>query len=236
MGYQERDTLFLFLDESGNLDFSPKGTKYWSLTAVCTFHPSTGKETFLDLRYLLADKSAAQECFHASEDKQEVRDEVFKLIGALTDRHEIHSVIAEKCKAHPSLYRKTIMRKGKTVEVKDESRFYSTVCKALLAFVFRCRQFRHARKVIVVLSSLFTNDKNQAIRKILSTQLANYAKVPYEIYFHDNKSDLNCQIADYCGWAVARKWNQNDNRSYVLVESRIKNEFDIFARGNNKYY
>jgi Protein of unknown function (DUF3800) len=236
MGYQERDTLFLFLDESGNLDFSPSGTRYWSLTAFCTFHPSKGKEAFLDLLYSLADQGVAQEHFHATEDKQAVRDQVFERIGALRDGHEIHCVVAEKSKANPSLYNKTIERKGKTVQIKDESPFYGTVCKTLLSFVLGCPRFTHAKKVVVVLSSLFTKDKNQTIRKILSVQLANRARIPYEICFHDNKSDLNCQIADYCGWAIARKWDKKDARSYDLIKHKIENEFDLFSRGVRNYY
>jgi len=32
-------TLYIFLDESGNFDFSPKGTKYFVLSAVSTLDP-----------------------------------------------------------------------------------------------------------------------------------------------------------------------------------------------------
>jgi len=32
-------TLFIFIDESGNFDFSPKGTKYFILSAVSTLKP-----------------------------------------------------------------------------------------------------------------------------------------------------------------------------------------------------
>jgi hypothetical protein len=236
MGYEDRDTLFLFLDESGNLDFSPNGSRYWTLSAFCTFQPSQGKEAFLDLLYSLADSGIGQEYFHATEDKQIVRDHVFGLIGSLTDGHEVHSVIAEKRKANPSLYRSTVYRNGKIIDVKDQSPFYGAVCKTLLKFVFGCPRFKHAKKIVIVLSSLFTKDKNQFIRKILSLQLANTAHVPYLIYFHENKSDINCQIADYCGWAIARKWEKGDSRSYELIKGKIRNQFDLFARGNSTYY
>lgn len=236
MAYEDHDTLFLFLDESGNLDFSRNGSRYWSLNAFCTFQPSQGKEAFLDLLYSLADNEIGQEYFHATEDKQVIRDRMFALIGSLADGHEIHSVIAEKRKANPSLYRSTVYRSGKTINVKDESPFYGTVCKTLLAFVFGCPRFEHAQKIVIVLSSLFTKEKNQFIRKVLSLQLANRAKVPYVIYFHENKSDMNCQIADYCGWAITRKWEKRDMRSYDLIKGKIKNEFDLFARGTNTYY
>lgn len=236
MGYNERDTLFLFLDESGNLDFSLKGSRYWSLTAFCTFHPSQDKEKFLDLLYSLADGGKGQEYFHATEDKQAVRDEVFKLIRDLGDGHEIHSVIAEKRKAAPSLYRATVEKKGRTIPVRDETGLYRVVCKALLKYVFGCSRFERAEKVVAILSSLFTKDKHETIRKALSMELKGQAKIPFQIYFHENKSDLNCQLADYCGWAIARKWEQRDKRSYDLIRARVGNEFDIFSRGRINFY
>lgn len=236
MSYSHRDTLFLFLDESGNLDFSRKGTRYWSLTAFCTFHPSQGKEGFLDLLYSLADEGKGVPHFHATEDRQAVRDEVFNLIRGLEDGHEVHSVIAEKRKAGRSLYRSTVLRRGKRVEISDESRFYEVVCKALLTYVFRCPRFAHAKHVVIVLSSIFTKERHQNIKSALIRGLTQRTTIPFQIYFQENRCDLNCQIADYCGWAIARKWELRDERSYNLIRGRIRNEFDIFERGLSTYY
>lgn len=236
MSYKDRDTLFVFLDESGNLDFSATGTRYWSLTAFCTFHPSNGRHSFLDLFYTLADDNRGQEYFHAAEDRQEVRDEVFRLIGELADEYEIHCVIAEKRKTNPALYQKRKLKKGRTVTERDEAPFYSVVCGALLKYIFGCPRFQRATRIVIVLSSLFNREKHDAIRGALTVQLSHHTKAPFSIYFHQNKSDLNCQIADYCGWAIARRWELNDMRSYNLIGRKIRNEFDIFWRGRMVYF
>ncbi len=112
MPWGDNTTLFIFLDESGNLDFSLKGTAVWSLTAFCTFDPVRGRETFWDLTYSLAHEGIQLEYFHATEDKQAIRDQVFSRIAALADDFEIHSVIAEKRKANPSLYTKRVLIAG----------------------------------------------------------------------------------------------------------------------------
>ena len=236
MTYSKRDTLFLFLDESGNLDFSSNGTRYWSLTSFCTFHPSEGKQELLDLLYTLADNGSGQEYFHATEDRQAVRDEVFRLIGGLARDYEIHSVLAEKRKASPSLYRKQARRKGQVVLEKDYTGIYGVVCKALLRYVFRCPRFEKAEKVVVVLSSIFDKKKHESIEKALVTELSGHAKIPFHIYFRQNKSDLNCQLADYCGWAIYRKWESQDERSYGLIASHVRNEFDVFRRSERFHY
>lgn len=197
MAYHDHDTLFIFLDESGNLDFSQTGSKYWSLTAFCTFHPRSGKGSFLDLLYSLADDGMGQECFHASEDAQVVRDQVFSLINGLADEHEVHCVIAEKRKANPSIYRRTRFKNGKVRTEKDESPFYRVVCKALLKYVFRCPRFSKAKRIVIVLSSLFNKEKHERIRGALTSELKAQSQAKFHIYFHQNKADLNSQIADY---------------------------------------
>ena len=76
-------TLFLFIDESGNFDFSPKGTKYFVLTCLSSFKPIEDRQKLLQLRYDLLADSTDQEFFHATEDKQIVRDKVFEIIKSL---------------------------------------------------------------------------------------------------------------------------------------------------------
>jgi hypothetical protein len=236
VAYKDRDTLFIFLDESGNFDFSPRGTRYWSVTALCTFHPTNGRHVFLDLLYHLADSDAGQECFHATEDKQEVRDKVFECIRSLEEQFEVHSVIAEKRKTHPSLYQKRAIRKGKPFWEKDETKFYNLICKVLLGYIFQRPTFSKAQRIVVVLSSIFNNPKHTAIRGSLPMQLKAHTKAPFSIYFHQTKADLNCQIADYCGWAISRKWENADIRSYDLMRSKIRSEFPIFHLGNRTFY
>ena len=62
-----------------------------------------------------------------------------------------------------------------------------------------------------------------------------HTSVPFHIYFHATKSDLNCQIADYCGWAIGIKWERGELRSYDLIKHHIQSEFPIFAKGLTKY-
>lgn len=236
VSYRDKDTLFIFLDESGNLDFSSSGTKYFSLTAVCTFLPTLGRQPFYELLYEMCDAGNGQECFHATEDKQEVRDAVFERIAALADGFEIHSIIAEKRKAHPSLYRKWVFKKDKKVNVKDASKFYDFVCGTLLGYIFRSPGLSRAGKIVVVLSYLFDKPKNTALEASLRIRLRNDTKLPFCIYFHQTKADMNCQIADYCGWAVTIKWERGERRSYELITTHLKSEFDVFRRGDIYHY
>lgn len=229
-------TLFLFVDESGNFDFSPKGTKYFILTCLSTFQPVLGRTKLLVLRYKLLQNGIDQEHFHATEDLQSTRNVVFNTINSLDDDIEVHSVIAEKNKTNPSLYRERYTKKGRKIVRIVGADFYQIICRTLLQYVFRRNDFKKASKIIVVLGAIFTRDKQSYILKTLKSYLKKYFSMPFEIYFHQACADLNCQIADYCGWAIAIRKERNENRPYKLIKDKIKSEYEIFKKGETVYY
>ncbi|OGM01795.1 hypothetical protein A2115_03600 [Candidatus Woesebacteria bacterium GWA1_41_8] len=231
-----KGTLFLFIDESGNFDFSSKGTKYFVLSCLSTFMPVKERGRLIKLRYELLANGVDQEYFHATEDAQAIRDRVFELINSLSDDIEIHSVVAQKNKANPSLYKEEYFKKGKRIERIVGAEFYQRVCQTLLQYVFRRSNFQKATRIVVVLGSIFTRDRQSLILKTLKKYLKENFAMPFEIYFHSSQADLNCQYADYFGWAIAIRWERSELRSYILIKSKVKSEYEIFKRGETLYY
>jgi hypothetical protein len=124
------NALYIFIDESGNFDFSPTGTKYFALTAVSTVKPLNERVKFSELRYDLLTQSVDQEFFHATEDAQLTRDKVFDLIENTINDISVDSVIAQKNKAHWSLYSvQTPDQNWKIKFVKQENEFYRLLAK-----------------------------------------------------------------------------------------------------------
>ena len=226
-------TLFVFIDESGNFDFSPKGTKYWVLTAVTTRVPMKGREELIRLRYELLARGINQEAFHATEDRQEVRDRVYQILRQLDD-YFVHSVFVQKNKANPALYERG--GKGKTKHRGED--LYSVVAKALLKYVFlRYGDSSSFEEVVVVLGALFTRAKQDVINQVLKSQLKEHIQKPFHIYFHDGRADINAQIADYCCWAVYRKLEDGEHRPLDSIKPRVAAPpFDIFKSGTTEYY
>ena len=231
-----KNTLFLFIDESGNFDFSSRGTKYFVLTGMSTFIPVEERSKLLELRYRLLKDGVDQEYFHATEDKQSVRNDVFKLIVSLKDNLEVHSVIAQKNKANPVLYKENYIKKGKKINRVVGAEFYERNCRTLLQYVFRGYADKNINKIIVVLGAIFTKDKQSYILKTLKKYLKENFSLPFEIYFHQSQADLNSQLADYFGWSIYIKYERNEERPYKLVKNRIKSQFEIFSKGSTIYY
>jgi hypothetical protein len=225
-------TLFIFIDESGNFDFSPNGTKYFVLSAVSTLSP-LGKERLEEIKYELMKNGINLEYFHAAEDKQIVRNQVYSFIERLEDI-EIDSIIVQKNKTNPSLYISTKKKKPKKGE-----KLYTKVLQNLLQYIF-CRYDNSTKidQVVVVLSSIFDANKRKLIEKTIKVYLKQIYSKPFYLYFHENRSDKNTQIADYCCWAIYRKWTDGEIRPYNAVKkgNKIKSEFDIFKTGSTLYY
>lgn len=237
-------TLYIFIDESGDFNFSSSGSKYFFLTATSTLTPENNRDKLRSLKYELLKSGTDLEYFHATEDKQATRDKVFDIIKSFDDI-EIDCIVAEKRKANRSLYQTiTLDSSGKgTFKLKKtsvEEVFYQQVCHTLLKYLLtRYSRGKHGpsiNKIVVTLDQALTNNKRGfVIKKIKAFVKETFDVVPY-VYFHSMKADVNCQISDYCSWAIAVKWNRGETRPYDLIKTNIKNEFDIFRKGVTEFY
>lgn len=225
-------TLFIFIDESGNFDFSPTGTKYFSISAISTLDP-LGKEELEKIKYDLIKKGIDIEYFHASEDEQFVRNRVYNFIESLEDV-EIDSVIVQKNKANPSLY---IPEKKKMSKKEKGYKLYIIALRTLLKYIFeRYKDSENIDLVVVILSSIFDKNKQALIKMIIKKYLKQEFQKPFFLYFHQCGADKNTQIADYCSWAIHKKWADGEMRPYGAIQNKIRSEFDIFGIGENTYY
>jgi hypothetical protein len=58
----------------------------------------------------------------------------------------------------------------------------------------------------------------------------------YRLHFHPNHSHHMLQVCDYVCWAIARKWEHHDHRSYAAISGKIAMERELFSRGKTHYY
>jgi hypothetical protein len=215
---------YIFLDEGGNFDFSPKGTRYFTLTSVTKARPFQIAPVLDHLKYDLIETGLDLEYFHASEDRQPVRDQVFAAIRDRFGALRIDSLVVEKSKCGPAL--------------RDEAKFYPRMLGYLLRYLLSEADFHDVEEVIVVTDNIPVKKKAQAIEKaikiVLSAMLP--AQVKYRVLHHASNSSLGLQAADYCNWAIYRKGEREDARSYDVIRARIQSEYDIFPRGTCHYY
>ena len=216
--------LYIFLDEGGNLDFSGNGTKYFTLTSLSKERPFEAYRSLNELKYNLIELGVEIEYFRASEDRQVVRDSVFNIIQSHLAPTRIDSLIVEKRKTGHAL--------------QSEERFYPEMLGYLLQYVVNGYELSQFEKVIVFTDNIPVQRKRRAVEKAIKLTMAHKLPqgVSYYIFHHASKSNYDLQIVDYCNWAIYRKWEKEDNRSYQIIQGVVASEFDIFKAGTNFYY
>lgn len=194
-------------DESGNLDFDSKtGSKYFvvSTMTVADAGLTTG---LLDLRRELDRRGfALPDGFHATEDKQAVRDEVFRLLTS------------------------SLVRADFTYYTK--SRVYPRIQEDLDYF-YRWAWFYHMRHVLprivptegdlfIGIATLGVRKKRElyatALREVVGQCLR--AVRPHCAYW-SAASHPCLQAADYYTWAVGRWLESGDDRSLEPIRPQI---------------
>ena len=215
--------LFVFVDESGNLDFKSTGTSYFVLAAITTRIPLNSSQELQQLKYqLLAGNIGGREYqyFHASEDKQAIRNEVLARINNLSETLKVNYIVAEKRKTHPSY---------------QNAKFYSLLGAALVKYLLKIHKNSPYEKVIVIFDQALTNKEENNFLKAAKPPLKEIG-VPYAIYFHRTMSDFNGQIADYCAWAKYVSLERGEMRPLEQISNITQETFDIFRTGTTFYY
>jgi len=216
--------LYVFLDEAGNFDFSANGTKYFILSSISKERPFLAYQELTELKYDLVEKGKNIEYFHASEDSQAVRNGVFTIIQRNLAGVRVDSLVVEKRKVVPAM--------------RPEENFYPRMLSYLLEYVLKGHQLDQYREVIVFTDQIPVKKKRNTIEKAVKVTLSGMLPkgVRYRVLHHDSKSNMDLQIVDYCSWAIYRKWNMLDERSYKLIQPVIANEFDFCQSGKIMYY
>ncbi|MBL7020861.1 MAG: DUF3800 domain-containing protein [Nitrospinaceae bacterium] len=221
-------SFFIFLDEGGNFDFSPTGTEYFTLTSVTLVRPFQMAGPLDDLKYDLIESGLEIEYFHASEDKQTTRDGVFKIVQQHLRNIQIDTLIVEKRKTMPHL--------------QAIHKFYPKMLGYLLCYplerpLLDGYRTQDVDEVVIITDQIPFKKKRNLVEGVIKQNLKKILPdTSFRIMHHSSKSSMELQIADYCNWAIFKKWNSGDRRSYDLIKGGIRSEFNIFAGGERFYY
>ena len=216
--------VYVFLDESGNLDFSSNGTRFFVLSSVSMTRPFRLNTELEGYKYDLLEHGIEQQHFHCAEDNPRVKARVFNIIAGSLSELQIDSIVVEKSKTGPAL--------------TDDRRFYPEMLGYLLRYVLDRPPHNSADEVIVITDSLPLQRRRRAIEKAIQSTLVQMLPqgVPYRILHHDSRSHYGLQIADYSCWAIFRRYERSDVAAYGRISPAIHSEFDIFRSGTRHYY
>ena len=178
-----------------------------------------------NLRRELAWEGLQLDEFHATVDKQVVRDRVYEVICDYD--LQFHATIFDKRKAYPYTY-------------ADPLYFYK------LAWYMHFREVApmiadEKDELLVVASSLQIKRKQKTTKAGIHravTEVVNQVSptVICHCAFSPAKTDPCLQIADYMTWAVQRRFELDDPRSWELIKDQAKLVYQPFIYGSKYFY
>ncbi|HET6748121.1 MAG TPA: DUF3800 domain-containing protein [Actinomycetes bacterium] len=215
--------VYLFADEAGDFSFNARGSRFFVIGSVTMASCAIGNE-LLSLRRELTLQGRVDQRFtefHAAEDRQEIRDRVFRLLGAHDFR--IDATILDKTKTLPRL-------------AEDPLRFYKQAWYLHFQYVGP-RVAGPKDDLLVVASALQVSRKKAVLGHAVRDVVEQIVEArSYRTAFWPAQSDPCLQVADYVTWAIQRKHERGDTRSYELIRDRLESEFQPFRVGTTTYY
>ena len=181
---KQSNALYVFIDESGNFDFASSGTRHFVMAAVITSSPLASAAVLHSLRYKLLAKGRDVSSFHATEDRQDIRDQVFRSLMAARDvgAHVVH------CD------KRRISR-----HLQTDSQLHEVCGRAIISHVLKIAASPHIDSVVVIFDQALSKKKQGAFRLVMKPELKQLGK-PFHIFFQRMFTDMNGQTADYVAW------------------------------------
>ena len=215
---------FIFADEAGCFTFNNNHnvSKYFILCTVSMENCDIGG-ALLELRRQIIWEGKGDilgDYFHATTDKQDIRNRVFELLVKYD--FNIQATIMEKAKAYPNVR-------------QTKPRFYK------YGWFYHFKHgispiISNSSKLMVSAASVGSKKEKLSFSNAIDDVMKQTISVDWKMDFRSSKADPCLQVADYCAWALQRKWERGCSRSYDLIKDRINREYNLWEKGNRYYY
>ena len=216
----EKRTLYVFMDESGNFDFTDNGSDYFLIAAYYTYAPSAMAASITALRYAMLAEGIEEIEFHATNNAQATRDRVFRVINGADPPVTACVFYLNKHKAHPSKHSGSAMM---TLVGTAIARWFDS------AFDGQCD------RVVLIFDSVLTGSQQRAFKAAIKPVLK-ARKVPFHLAFRPVKSEPCGEVADYIAWAWQRRLERDDPRPQRQLSRAHITDFNMFRDGHTRYY
>lgn len=190
------DPVFVFIDESGNFDFSDKGTRHFVVSAHITRTPIECGAGLKTLTYEFLSRGLINQIpFHAAQNTVGTRN---RFIGALCPNEHacrVVTVAVEKRKLDRDLRNPPALLAYLGARlVKDVEKFLT----------------RRDEIVVLLFDTALTARRRAAVLRQLKSRLKSSART-FRVLFRPVKHDVNGQIADHYAWATFRASESQDD-------------------------
>ncbi|CAB4634522.1 unannotated protein [freshwater metagenome] len=190
------DPLFVFIDESGNFDFSEKGTRHFVLSAHITQTPLECGAGLSALTYEFLSRGLIAEVpFHATSNTVGTRNRFIGELCATAHSCRVISMVVDKWRITEELRAPPALLAYLGARLVEE-----------LEKTFRIRD----EIVVLLFDTALTATRRAAVLRQLKGKLKSSART-FRVLFRPVKHDVNGQIADHYAWATFRASETKDD-------------------------
>lgn len=214
---------YIFSDEAGCFTFKrdDRASRYFLVCTIAADDCRMGADLLELRRDMVWRGLPVKEHFHATEDAQVVRDEVYSFIKDLPFRADV--TLLEKAKAQP--HTRDTQEKFYQYAWFYHFKHVSLDLLKEKTEVFICAASLGSKKG----QAVYTNAVNNVLQQIVTRH-------QWKTFFPRAVAEPCLQIADYCAWAVQRKWERGDDRSFNIIKNKFATEYDLWRKGEIMYY
>lgn len=215
--------LYVFADEAGDFAFKrhESASQYYIVCTVAMEDCQVAADLLELRRELIWNGSPVRDYFHCTNERQETRDRVFATI--LERDFTVQATILEKSKAQPQLR-------------TSDQRFYQYAWLYHLRYAIG-RHLQPEDEIQITAATIGTKKIRTAFEDSVRDVCRQTIKSrQFKTAFCPCSHDPCLQVADYCTWAIQRKFERGDDRSFELIKDRITYQYNLFGRGTTHYY
>jgi hypothetical protein len=202
-----RDSIYLFIDESGDLLPYELGSSNLVLAAFATTSPNLISSKINELRYQLLSSGVGISNFHAADDSRVIRSEFLRNLIDLPDCMGISIGV----------------QKAMEFTITDVKALYIKMLLALVKEIVKASEL-NVTLIILIDLTLDRTSRSEA-KRVLKSLCRNFGIKNY-IYFQSMKSDGCGQIADYLAWSHFQSL-ERENPNYLFEMKRLINAIEI---------
>lgn len=203
---------YVFLDESGDLGFSKKSSKWFLFTVALTSNPRLLEKAVRKVWKPLKKKHKKLGELHASHQEEITRKRMLKILSEIEDL-KVFSVVLNKEKVY--------------VDLQNQKHYlYNSTANVLLGMLHDNKEILKDDEPLHIY--IDRKDTKKTVRENFIELLTESMKIKRTAQFsivldssHDNKS---LQAVDFISWAIYQKYEKGDEKYYKIIKDKIVGE------------
>ena len=207
--------LYIFLDESGDLGFSTRSSRWFVITVVLTSNHRRIEKCVKKVHKGLKKKYKRVKELHAYHSDAITKRRILRLLSEVDDL-QIFCIVLNKRKVYIDLRR-------------QKNYLYNYTANILLDRIYNRKIVKNDNKVLIYIDQRETNKfLKKNFEDYLSNNLIQRGNSNFEIKIKASHTEKCLQAVDFISWAIFRKYERGDYEYYNIVESKIIKENFLF--------